>query len=190
MAARSQKPSRTSGGGGPDGVKLGRLGPRHLALAMGAILLAWLILIVTGIGQEFPNDYAAFYAMARGLRIYGLGLDSRLYSVPVQYALESFIRNRAGATLAIHLSITNLDQVSSQLMPLYGEDCPVIVVFRASWPDERVLRGTLSTIREVVQASGVDRNALILVGKSLDQGPFGESYLYSAARDRAEIAGN
>ncbi len=101
MAARSHTPSRTSGGGGPDGVKLGRLGPRHLALAMGAILLAWLILIVTGIGQEFPNDYAAFYAMARGLRIYGLGLDSRLYSVPVQYALESFIRNRAGATLAI-----------------------------------------------------------------------------------------
>lgn len=111
-------------------------------------------------------------------------------STPMPPGEDLATLGRTGATLAIHLSITNLDQVSSQLMPLYGEDCPVIVVFRASWPDERVLRGTLSTIREVVQASGVDRNALILVGKSLDQGPFGESYLYSAARDRAEIAGN
>jgi precorrin-4 methylase len=50
---------------------------------------------------------------------------------------------RGGATLAIHLSIMNLDQVSSQLLPLYGEDCPIIVVFRASWPDERILRHTV-----------------------------------------------
>ncbi len=56
MAARSQKPARTAGGVGSNGVKLGRLGPRHLAMAMGAILFAWLVLIVTGISQEFPND--------------------------------------------------------------------------------------------------------------------------------------
>jgi len=83
---------------------------------------------------------------------------------------------RTGATLAIHLSIMNLDEVSLQLFPLYGEDCPVIVVFRASWPDERILRGTLSTIHGIVKASGIDRNALILVGRSLGQSPFGESY--------------
>ncbi len=68
---------------------------------MGAVLLGWLILIAAGIGQEFPHDYSAFYAMARGLRSYGLGLDSQLYSIHVQYALESFIRNRAGAALTI-----------------------------------------------------------------------------------------
>jgi precorrin-4/cobalt-precorrin-4 C11-methyltransferase len=74
--------------------------------------------------------------------------------------------------------------VTSQLLPLYGADCPVVVVFRASWPDQAILRGTLSTIREIVAASGVDRNALILVGRSLALPAFGESYLYSVSRDR------
>jgi len=89
-----------------------------------------------------------------------------------------------GATLAIHLSIMNLDHVTAQLLPLYGEDCPVAVVFRASWPDEKILRGSLANIKEIVAAAGVDRNALILVGRSLGRPSFGESYLYSAARDR------
>ncbi len=91
---------------------------------------------------------------------------------------------QSGATMAIHLSITNLDIVTSQLLPLYGPDCPVVVVFRASWPDEIILRGTLSTIRDIVAKSGVDRNALILVGRSLSGPAFGESYLYSASRQR------
>ena len=92
---------------------------------------------------------------------------------------------RTGATLAIHLSITNVAQVVAELSPLYGPDCPAIVVFRASWPDERILRGTLATVRDLVEASGVDRNALIFVGRSLDVATFGESFLYSAGRDRA-----
>jgi precorrin-4/cobalt-precorrin-4 C11-methyltransferase len=91
---------------------------------------------------------------------------------------------QSGATMAIHLSIMNLNMVTSQLLPLYGADCPVIVVFRASWPDQAILRGTLSTINKIVEASGVDRNALILVGRSLGQPAFGESYLYSVSRDR------
>jgi precorrin-4/cobalt-precorrin-4 C11-methyltransferase len=93
---------------------------------------------------------------------------------------------RSGATMAIHLSIQNLDQVVSQLLPLYGQDCPAVVVYRASWPDERILRGTLAGIKELVADSGIDRNALILVGKSLGQTVFGESYLYSKDRDRTE----
>ena len=74
---------------------------RHLALAMLALLVAWLVLVGTGAGQEFPNDYAAFYSMARGMRLYGLGINSQLYSVHFQYLLESFIRNSAGVPLAI-----------------------------------------------------------------------------------------
>jgi precorrin-4/cobalt-precorrin-4 C11-methyltransferase len=93
---------------------------------------------------------------------------------------------RSGATMAIHLSIQNLDQVVSQLLPLYGQDCPAVVVYRASWPDEQILRGTLAGIKELVASSGIDRNALILVGKSLGQTVFGESYLYSKDRDRTE----
>ena len=109
-------------------------------------------------------------------------------STPMPAGEDLTTLGRTGATLAIHLSITNLDQVTSQLLPIYGEDCPVIVVFRASWPDERILRGTLSTIHKMIKESGIDRNALILVGKSLGYSPFGESYLYSAARDRTDAS--
>jgi len=107
-------------------------------------------------------------------------------STPMPPGEDLATLGRTGATLAIHLSITNLDLVTSQLLPLYGPDCPVAVVFRASWPDQRVLRGTLATLEAVVEAAGIDRNALILVGKSLGASAFGESYLYSAARDRNE----
>jgi precorrin-4/cobalt-precorrin-4 C11-methyltransferase len=91
---------------------------------------------------------------------------------------------RSGATMAIHLSIMNLDMVTSQLLPLYGGNCPVVVVFHASWPDEIILRGTLSTIQNTVAKAGVDRNALILVGRSLGGLNFSESYLYSTLRER------
>ena len=109
-------------------------------------------------------------------------------STPLPPGEDLATLGRTGATLAIHLSIMNLDQVCSQLLPLYGEGCPAIVVFRASWPDQRILRGTLSTIHGIVKASGVDRNALILVGRSLNPSPFGESYLYSPARDRTDTS--
>jgi precorrin-4/cobalt-precorrin-4 C11-methyltransferase len=105
-------------------------------------------------------------------------------STPMPIGEDLATLGRSGATMAIHLSITNLDIVTSQLLPLYGADCPVVVVFRATWPDQAILRGTLSTIQEIVAASGVDRNALILVGKSLGQPGFGESYLYSTSRER------
>lgn len=105
-------------------------------------------------------------------------------STPMPIGEDLTTLGQSGATMAIHLSIMNLDMVTSQLLPLYGVDCPVIVVFRASWPDQAILRGTLSTIKEIVAASGVDRNALILVGRSLAQPAFGESYLYSVSRDR------
>lgn len=107
-------------------------------------------------------------------------------STPMPRGEDLATLGRTGATLAIHLSIMNVEHVVSELSPLYGSDCPAIVVFRASWPDERILRGTLSNIRSIVESSGVDRNALILVGRSLGVPAFGESYLYSAARDRTD----
>lgn len=86
------------------------------------------------------------------------------------------------ATLALHLSITNLAVVVRELVPFYGEDCPVAVVYRATWPDELVLRGTLATIREAVKAAGITRTALILVGRVLaDDATFTDSKLYDAA---------
>ncbi len=109
-------------------------------------------------------------------------------STPMPPGEDLATLGRSGATMAIHLSIQNMEQVTTELLPSYGDDCPVVVVFRASWPDEQILRGTLSTIKEIVAASGIDRNALILVGRSLGQPGFGESFLYSINRDRSPQA--
>ena len=84
-----------------------------------------------------------------------------------------------GATLAIHLSITNLTRVVRTLVPRYGADCPVVVAYRVSWPDQLIIRGTLATIRDAAKAAGLTRTALILVGPAL-AGEGDDSRLYAA----------
>jgi len=101
----------------------------------------------------------------------------RASAMPESETLAAFART--GATLAIHLSINNLARVVRELAPIVGADCPVAVVVRASWPDQRILRGTLSTIREQVKAAGITRTALILVGRALSPEGFAESRLYA-----------
>jgi precorrin-4/cobalt-precorrin-4 C11-methyltransferase len=85
-----------------------------------------------------------------------------------------------GATLAIHLSIANLAKVVRDLAPRYGADCPVVVAYRVSWPDERLIRGTLADIRDRVKEAGITRTALILVGRALAGELVSESRLYAA----------
>ena len=87
---------------------------------------------------------------------------------------------RTGATLAIHLSVRNLKHVCETLIPHYGADCPVAVIYRASWPDELILRGTLTDVREKVRAAKITRTALILVSRVLDEQDFTDSRLYAA----------
>ena len=113
--------------------------------------------------------------------------STRSTAMPAGEDLKSL--GATGATLAIHLSIMNLTQVVDDLTPLYGADCPVAIVVRASWPDERVLRGTLATIAAQVKEAGIDRTALILVGRGLGRPSFGTSHLYSADRDRPRRLG-
>jgi precorrin-4/cobalt-precorrin-4 C11-methyltransferase len=84
----------------------------------------------------------------------------------------------SGATLAIHLSIANLANVVRTLAPHYGADCPVVVAYRVSWPDELLIRGTLATIRDAVKAARITRTALILVGPALAGGG-SDSRLYA-----------
>ena len=89
---------------------------------------------------------------------------------------------KTGATLAIHLSVRNLRQIERDLIPLYGEDCPVIVAYRVGWPDEAYIHGTLADIRKKVQAEKITRTALIFVGRGLVQDDdFRDSALYDAA---------
>ena len=92
---------------------------------------------------------------------------------------------RSGGTLAIHLSTANLANVVRALKPELGEDCPVAVVYRASQPDQKIVTGTLATIRERVKAAGLARSALILVGGALEAGEFRESRLYDPAHHHA-----
>jgi precorrin-4/cobalt-precorrin-4 C11-methyltransferase len=85
----------------------------------------------------------------------------------------------SGATLAIHLSIANLARVVRTLLPHYGEDCPAVVAYRVSWPDEKLIRGTLRDIRDHAKRAGITRTALILVGPAL-AGEGSDSRLYAA----------
>jgi len=87
---------------------------------------------------------------------------------------------KTGATLAIHLSVNNLAKVVRELSPHYGEDCPVVVAYRASWPDEMYIHGTLADIRDKVKKAGITRTALIMVGHVLGQSSFDDSRLYAA----------
>ncbi len=108
--------------------------------------------------------------------------SGRASSMPPRETLPAFAAT--GATLAIHLSIHVIGEVVRDLAPFYGEACPAAVVFRASWPDEQVIRGTLATIAGLVAEAGLERTALILVGPALGPGDFRESALYSAGYDR------
>ena len=87
------------------------------------------------------------------------------------------------ATLAIHLSIANLANVVREMTPGYGADCPIVVAYRVSWPDQRLLRGTLADIREQVKAAGITRTALLLVGRVLAAPDFTDSRLYASDHD-------
>ncbi len=106
----------------------------------------------------------------------------RASAMPESESLKAFAQTKA--TLAIHLSIHALDATVSELVPHYGADCPVAIVYRASWPDERILRGTLSTIGAKVAENPIERTALILVGRVLADENFRESALYDVNYQR------
>lgn len=92
---------------------------------------------------------------------------------------------RSGATLAIHLGVTRIHKIVEELLPHYGEDCPIAVCYRTSWPDQDKVVGTLKDIVAKVRAKGFTRTTLILVGRVLDSEDFEDSYLY--AKDKAHI---
>ncbi|HTJ57936.1 MAG TPA: precorrin-4 C(11)-methyltransferase [Devosiaceae bacterium] len=98
--------------------------------------------------------------------------------VPESERLE--ILGQSKATLAIHLSIRQLAYVEEALTPFYGADCPVIVIYRATWPDEEIIVTTLAEMRARVREHKLTRTALIFVGKVFGETHFRESRLYAA----------
>jgi precorrin-4/cobalt-precorrin-4 C11-methyltransferase len=136
-----------------------------------------------------PSFAAAAAALGRELTIPAVAqslvltrVSGRASPMPEGETLTAF--GRSGATLAIHLAIHALPQVVADLTPLYGADCPVAIVVKATWPDERILRGTLGTIEALVAVEPIERTALIFVGPGLTADGFRESALYDADYQR------
>jgi len=105
-------------------------------------------------------------------------VSGRASRMPERESLAAFAAT--GATLAIHLAIHALDRVVAELIPFYGADCPVAVVAHASWPEEKIVRGTLGDIGARLLAQPIERTALILVGRALAAEDFRDSALYDA----------
>jgi len=97
--------------------------------------------------------------------------------MPERESLE--ILGQSGATLAIHLSVRNLAHVETALTPHYGADCPVIIAYRATWPDELFILTTLGEMRARVREAKITRTALVLVGRVFGEARFRDSSLYA-----------
>ncbi|MBA55700.1 MAG: precorrin-4 C(11)-methyltransferase [Pseudomonadales bacterium] len=135
-----------------------------------------------------PSFAAAAASLGKELTLPGVAqsvvltrTQGRASAMPSGETLANFARS--GATLAIHLSIHNLGRVVEELTPFYGASCPAAVVWRASWPDEKVVCATLETLAPAVSPS-MTRTALILVGPALATDDFQESRLYACDYDR------
>ena len=131
-----------------------------------------------------PSFAAAAAALKRELTIPEVAqsliltrVSGRASKMPERENLANFAAT--GATLAIHLAIHALDKIVTELTPFYGADCPVAIVVKATWPDEKILRGTLANIAAQVAAEPIERTALIFVGPGLMAEDFRESALYS-----------
>ena len=136
-----------------------------------------------------PSFAAAAAALGRELTIPEVGqslvltrISGRASKMPDGETLAAF--GATGATLAIHLAIHALDQVVAELTPHYGADCPVAIVAHASWPQQRVVKGTLADIAATVAADPIERTAIIFVGHTLGTADFRESSLYDPAYKR------
>jgi len=136
-----------------------------------------------------PSFAAAAAALESELTLPGVAqsvvltrTSGRASAMPEGETLAAFAAT--GAVLAIHLSVHVLEEVTATLIPHYGADGAVAVVVRASWPEQVIIRGTLSNIATQVKEAAIERTALILVGPSLSAQDFADSALYSAGYDR------
>lgn len=103
--------------------------------------------------------------------------------MPENENLDSLARH--GATLAIHLGVSHIHKIVRELIPHYGESCPVAVCYRTGWPEQDFVSGTLADIVARVRERKFTRTSLILVGHVLDPDQFSDSFLYD--RDQAHV---
>jgi len=135
-----------------------------------------------------PSFAAAAASLGQELTLPGLGqslvltrMSGRASQMPERETLERF--GATGATLALHLSVGQVPRLVAELTPHYGANCPVAVAYRASWPDEQILRTTLAQLEADLPAA-FTRTAIVLVGPVLGTDQFDESRLYATDYDR------
>jgi len=87
--------------------------------------------------------------------------------MPAGQELETMAKTHA--TLCVFLSVQKMAEVAQTLAAHYGADCPIAVVYRASWPDQIVVEGTLADIADKVAAAGIGKTAMIVVGRALER---------------------
>ena len=136
-----------------------------------------------------PAFAAAAAALKRELTVPGVGQTVVLTrtsarSTPMPPGEELAAYAATGATLVLHLAVQRIAELAPELAEHYGDDGPVAVVARASRDDELVLRGTLADIAGQVEAAGVRRTAVVVVGPVLTAEQFPDSHLYSTTRCR------
>ena len=139
-----------------------------------------------GIDCEIIPGVSSFQASAATLRreLTLPGVSQTLILTRISGRTEVHTREnleelaKTKATMVIFLSIHEIERVVDQLAKSYGEETPVAVVEKASWPEERKIIGTLGNIAEKVKEAGIKRHALFVVGEVL-----GKTYLKSKLYD-------
>jgi precorrin-4/cobalt-precorrin-4 C11-methyltransferase len=151
----------------------------------GAILEQMKPLEEEGVETEIVPGVSSLFASAAALKtqltLKGVS-ESLIVTRPAGTTLEKdelASLSRHNTTLAVFLGIDKIRQIMASLDR--PGDTPVAVVYHASWPDEMVLRGTIDDIADKVEAAGLERSALILVGGVVSRTGFRRSHLY---RDR------
>ncbi|MTI82045.1 MAG: precorrin-4 C(11)-methyltransferase [Firmicutes bacterium] len=97
--------------------------------------------------------------------------------VPEKEALHSLAAHRS--SMAIFLSASLVGEVQQELLKHYQEVTPVALVYKASWPEEKVVRGTLNLLQKMAEENNIKSTALILVGEFLEK--TGRSKLYDGS---------
>lgn len=131
-----------------------------------------------------PSFVAAAAAMKQELTLPGINQSIILTrtaknssAMPEKETLSAL--GASGATMVIHLSATNPDIVMKELMPLYGEDCPIVIAANIGWDNEIIIRTSLKYLDKCLLKHDISRTALIFVGSALATNHFINSYLYS-----------
>lgn len=148
----------------------------------GAILEQMRPLEEAGVEVEVVPGVSSLFAVAAALKtqltLKGVS-ESLIVTRPAGTTLEKDqIRDlsRFGTTMAIFLGADKIKETMRSLE--VPTDTPVAVVYHASWPDERVIIGTVEDVAEKVEEAGITKSALILVGNVISRSGFGRSHLY------------